>query len=224
MRTLTLSILSAVALLYGTQIYAAPNQLLQCLAKEEAGLHKEKNQGVLYRLNQNFLNELATSNDIALKKNYIDEVCKSKKHSPSVSLLRLLLLKEADIYDLSLSEVDVTMRPFKMGYINEFQKTIPHLFVQYISGLQAEMATADCLEKAIPELKTFFERLKYLEEEMKTSEVISDKKRIDKIFNKLEQIKAIKKNCDKIATNNLKKLKLRQVQKKEGAELSPPVF
>lgn len=218
MRKLKRTILSAVALLYGTQIYASTNLLLQCLAKEETDLHKDKDQGVLYRLNQNFLNELATSNDIALKKNYVDEICKSKKHSPSVSLLRLLLLKESDIYDLSLSEVDVTMRPFKMGYINEFQKSVPHLLVQYISGLQSEMATPDCLEKAVPELKTFFERLKYLEEEMKTSEVISDKKRIEKIFKKLENIKSIKKECETIAARRLKKLKSGQMKKKENTE------
>lgn len=207
MRTLLRSLLIIVAILYGTQIYAAPNLLLQCLAKEESLLHKEKNQSALYRLNQEFINELASSNDIALKKNFIDEICQSKKHSPSVSLLRLLLLKESDIYDLSLSEIEPAMRPFKMGYINEFQKQIPRLFVQYISGLQAEMATPDCLSTAIAELQTFNERLKYLEEEMATHEMIKDKNRIDLIFTKLQNIKSIQKNCEKIAGQKRKLLK-----------------
>lgn len=210
MRTLLRSLLIIVAILYGTQIYAAPNLLLQCLAKEESLLHKEKNQGALYRLNQEFINELASSNDIALKKNFIDEICQSKKHSPSVSLLRLLLLKESDIYDLSLSEIEPAMRPFKMGYINEFQKQIPRLFVQYISGLQAEMATPDCLSTAIAELQTFNERLKYLEEEMGTHEMIKDKNRIDLIFTKLQNIKSIQKNCEKIATQKRKLLKAKK--------------
>ncbi|MDO9183687.1 MAG: hypothetical protein Q7U04_14835, partial [Bacteriovorax sp.] len=105
-----------VSILYGTEIFASSNLILQCLAKEETQLHKEKSQGVLYRLNQDFINELASSNDIALKKNFVDEICNSKTLSPTVGLLRLLLLKESDIYDLSLSEVDPTMRPFKMGY------------------------------------------------------------------------------------------------------------
>lgn len=207
MQTLRFLILLTLVLLYGTQIYAAPNLLLQCLAKEETLLHKEKNQGVLYRLNQEFINELASSNDIALKKNFIDEICPAGKHSPSVGLLRLLLIKENEIYDLSLSEVEPAMRPFKMGYLNEFQKQIPRIFIQYVSGLQAEMPTSDCLSQAIPELVVFSERLKYLEEEIGTGEVIKDKARIEKIFNKLQNIKAIQKNCEKVAARRLKALK-----------------
>ena len=120
-------ILITLVLLYGTEILAAkkPNLLLECLAREEMRLHKEKNQGALFRLNQEFINELASSNDINLKKHFVEEICDSKKHSPSVGLLRLLLLVESDIYDLSLSEVEPSMRPFKMGHINEFQKQIP---------------------------------------------------------------------------------------------------
>lgn len=217
MRPVTIAILITLALSYGTQIYAAPNLLLQCLAKEESLLHKEKNQGVLYRLNQEFINELASSNDIALKKHFVDEICQSKKHSPSVGLLRLLLLVESDIYDLSLSEVEPSMRPFKMGYINEFQKQIPRLFINYLSGLQAEMATPDCLVKAIPELVVFNERLKYLEEEMSTHEVIRDKAKIEKIFTKLQNLPAIKKHCQQEAVRKLRRLR-GEVKKKEGAQ------
>ena len=205
----------ALSFLYGTEIFAASNLILQCLAKEESQLHKEKAQGVLYRLNQEFINELASSNDIALKKAYVDEICNTKKHSPSVGLLRLLLIKESDIYDLSLSEVDPTMRPFKMGYINEFQKQVPRLFIQYISGLQAEMATSDCLVKAIPEITFFNERLKYLEEEMNMHEVIRDKNKIDMIFTKLQNITSIKENCVRIASIKSQK----KVKKKERANL-----
>ncbi|MGZ3790433.1 MAG: hypothetical protein ACXVLQ_18010 [Bacteriovorax sp.] len=207
-----------IGLLTGAEIYAAPNLLLQCLAKEETQLHKEKSQGALYRLNQDFLNELASSNDIALKKNFIDEVCQGKRHSPSVGLLRLLLIKESDIYDLSLSEVEASMRPFKMGYINEFQKQVPRLFIQYIAALQSEMATPDCLTKAIPELGIFNERLKYLEEEMSTHEMIKDKARIEKIFSKLEHLKSIKAECEKEAKDKEKILKSK-MKKEENSHL-----
>lgn len=219
MRTTWILILTASAILYGTEIYAIQNPLLQCLAKEESLLHKEKNMGPLYHLNQEFINELASSNDITLKKNFIEEICQTKTYSPSVALLRLLLLKESSIYDLSLSEVDLKMRPFKMGYINEFQKQTPRLFIQYISGLQSEMATADCLVKAIPELDFFTERLKYLEEEMSTHEVLGDKKRIELIFKKLANIKSIQKNCEKIAATRLRKLKRSKVKEEKGANL-----
>jgi hypothetical protein len=204
-----------LSLSYGTEIYAAPNLLLQCLAREESHLHKQKTQGVLYRLNQEFINELATSNDIALKKNFVDEICSSKKHSPTVALLRSLLLHESSVYDLALSEVDPAMRPFKMGYINEFQKQVPRFFIQYISGLQAEMGTPDCLKKAIPEIAFFNERLKYLEEEMSIHEVMKDKKKIESIFTKLQNIKSIKQNCELISERKLKA----QMKKKKSTDL-----
>lgn len=211
--------LLVAAFFSSAEIYAAaPNLLLQCLAKEETELHKEHSQGAIYHLNQDFLNELASSNDIALKKNFVDEICLSKKHSPSVGLLRLLLVKESDIYDLSLSEVDPSMRPFKMGYINEFQKQVPRLFIQFISSLQSEMATPDCLEKNIPELKFFNERLKYLEEEMSTHDIMKDKSKIEKIFTKLENIKSIRKSCELLAKKRSRK-RSSEMKKKENPGL-----
>lgn len=180
---------------HSSESLAAPNLLLQCLAKEEEKLHKKETQNALFRLNQEFVNELASSNDINLKKNYVDSICNSKDYSPSVGLLRMLLMKEHEIYDLSLSGVDASMRPFKMGYINEFQKTVPRMFIQYLSGLQSELATPDCLENAIPELQGLNEKIKYLEEELSTHQLITQKNKIDIIFTKLKKFNEFKKKC-----------------------------
>ena len=205
MRILLVILTLTLTLSYSAEIYAEGNLLLHCLAKEEEQFHKEKSTGPLYRLNQEFINELASSNDIALKKVYVDEVCNDHLRSPSIALLRLLLMKEAEIFDLSMTEVDTTMRPFKMGYIQEFQKQVTKLFIQYIAGLQSDLATSNCLNNAIPDLKYFNERLKYLEEEVTIHEVMSDKKRIDRIFTKLLDYKKIKVDCEKIAQKRLKK-------------------
>ena len=64
--------------LASTGIYAKANKLLQCLAKEEEKFHKKKVQNALYRLNQTFLNELASNNDINIKQNYVEEICNQK--------------------------------------------------------------------------------------------------------------------------------------------------
>ena len=184
-----------VSLGYSAHTYAAPNLLLQCLAKEEESLHKKEIQNSLFRLNQEFVNELASSNDINLKKKYVDEICHSKEYSPTVGLLRMLLMKEHEIYDLSLSGVDASMRPFKMGYINEFQKQVPRMFIQYLAGLQSELATPYCLENAIPELKGFNEKIKYLEEEQTTHQLITQKSKLETIFKKLKGFHEIKRKC-----------------------------
>lgn len=207
--TLTTLFLTAV-IGYSAEIYAAPNLLLQCLAKEEELLHKKETQNALFRLNQEFVNELASSNDITIKKNYVDEICRSKSYSPSVGLLRLLLMKEHELYDLSLSGAPANMRPFKMGYINEFQKQVPRIFIQYLSGLQSELATPDCLEKAIPELVGFSEKIRYLEEELSTRALITQKNKIDSIFIKLRNFSEIKKKC------LMEKKRLDSVKKKQN--------
>lgn len=190
---LTLLLITLIG--YSSQADAAPNLLLQCLAKEEETLHKKEIQNALFRLNQEFVNELASTNDINVKKIYVDEICKSKDYSPSVGLLRLLLIKEHQLYDLSLSEVDISMRPFKMGYINEFQKQVPRMFIQYLAGLQSELATPNCLENAIPELKGLNEKIRYLEEELSTHQLITQKKNIESIFTKLKKFHEIKRQC-----------------------------
>jgi hypothetical protein len=194
-------------LLFSFEINAKANLLLQCLAKEEEKLHIAKDQSALYRLNQNFLNELASNNDISIKKNFVDEICNQKKGSPSVEFLHLLLIKESDIYDLSLSEVDGTMRPFKMGYINEFQKQVPHLLIAYLSGLQSEVEDPNCLNNAIPEIKILTEKIKYLEEEISMHQIVSDKKKIETIFKKLKNFKEIKNNCLRKEQKKLKLIK-----------------
>ena len=180
-----------------TAIFSKENLLLHCLAKEEENFHKLKEQTVVSKLNQDFINELATSNDISIKKNYVDEICqKNASFPPAIGFLRLLLLKENDIFDLSLSGVDPNMRSYKMAYIREFQKQVPHIFITYLAGIQLEMPDAHCLEKAIPEISTFNERLKYLEEEITIHEILQ-KKQIDAIFNKLKKLQTIKANCGK---------------------------
>ena len=190
-QTLTLCFM----LFFSLHSEAKQNHLLQCLAKEEEALFKKTKQDALYRLNQEFVNELASSNDISIKSNFLSEICQSRTFSPSVGLLRLLMLKEQDIFDLSLSDIDPQLRPFKMGYIQEFQKQVPRIFISYISALQLEMSTPNCLEKRIPELKGLSESLKHLEMESTTKSLMANKNKIEAIFVKLKAIKAIKKSC-----------------------------
>jgi len=141
-------ILLAILILTNTQINAkttkmAPkNLLLSCLAREEELFHKKKLQNALSNLNQTFLNEVAMNDDITLKKNFIDSICNNKEESPSLAFLHLLLMKEGDIYDLSLAQTENSMKAFKMGHIEEFQKQVPHMLIEYISKRQAELPNA----------------------------------------------------------------------------------
>ena len=202
-----------------TEIYAALNPLLHCLAKEEAQLFKQKNTGSLYHLNQEFINELASSSDITLKEHFINEICETKTTSPTIKLLRLLLVKESEIYDYSQSEeADQSAQIIKKSSINEFQKQVTRFFTHFLASIQSEMATPDCLEKAIPETKILFDRLKYLEEEMSFHELLKDKSKIESIFKKLEFLPSIKRECVRSVENAEKKLG-RKMKKKMGTSL-----
>jgi hypothetical protein len=195
------------------ETFAAPNLVLQCLAKEESQLHKSNDQGANYHLNQDLINELAGSNTIYFKKKFIDEICSSKNFSPSISLLKLLLTKETSIFDLSAENSESSEGSFRLNFIREFQKQAPRLLIQYLAGIQGEMATANCLEVAIPETKTIFDRMKYLEEEISFNDIVKDKKKLEIIFNKLEGLSSIRKKCQKDFELTQKKLS-KKVQKK----------
>lgn len=212
-KKLTFTLLLITVIGYTSQASAAPNLLLQCLAKEEEALHKKEVQNALFRLNQEFVNELASSNDINVKNEFVYEICHSKEYSPSVGLLRMLLIKEHQLYDMNFSSVDVNMRPFKMGYINEFQKQVPRMLIQYLAGLQSELATPYCLENAIPELKGFNEKIKYLEEDLTTHQLITQKNKIDSIFIKLKKFHEIKLRCALKKKKSIDALKKKQNSK-----------
>jgi len=212
-------ILIAIFLLSSTEIYAKANMLLQCLAKEEEKFHKKKVQDALYRLNQTFLNELASNNDINIKQNFVEEICSKKHISPSVEFLHLLLIKEADIYDISLSSTESSMRPYKMGYINEFQKQVPHMLISYISGLQSETSDPKCIARSIPEINYFIEKIKYLEEEISVHKIMSDKKKLETIFRKLRNFEAIKAKCESDYFNKMRLIEKRNQKARTGKDI-----
>ncbi len=208
----TLLLVVLTALCHPIETFAGPNLVLQCLAKEEARLHKSNDQGATYRLNQELINELAGSNTIYFKKKYIDEICSSKELSPSVLLLKLLLTKETVIFNLNSENSESSEGSFRLNFISEFQKQAPRLLIQYLAGIQSEMSSANCMETAIPETKIIFDRMKYLEEEISFNEIVKDKKKLESIFNKLSGLSSIKNKCQRDYELTQKKLK-RKVQK-----------
>ncbi len=182
---------------FGATAAERPNRILQCLAKEEERIIKNKLDFSIAKLNQELVNELAASNDIMIKDSYVDDICEHPFYSPSVNLLRLLLIKENEIYDLTFDNMERAQKEFKLSYIADFRKQVPNIFVTYISSLNAQMPDAYCLQRHVPEIKKFNEKMKYLENEITTKALIQDKKQIDAIFMKLRNVKDIKKLCEK---------------------------
>lgn len=191
----TFFFLNLMLLISFKEVQASQNKLLQCLAKEEERIHKNKVHFSQAKLNQDLVNELASSNDILIKEKYLEEICNNPSFPPSVNLLRHLLIYENEIYDLRFTGLEESMKSFKISYINEFKKQVPNIFITYVSSINAQMPDAYCLERHIPEIKKFNEKVKYLEDELTINDLIKDKKQIKAIFNKLTSAKKIKEKC-----------------------------
>lgn len=180
----------------------ATNPLLKCIGKEEMKLHKERTFGAIYTLNQVFINELIKNNDIRLKNQYVDKVCDSSKLAVSVNLLKYIMLKGKEIFDLtddgdSVGD-DQTSPMLKLSTIESLKSQIPYLFFQFLSSMDAETAFAGCLALKIPEIKEFLGRYEHLSEDFFRADLEANKTRVALIFKKLENFEQIKKDCQKI--------------------------
>lgn len=174
---------------------AQVNPLMACLGQEELKIHRSKTVGPIYFLNQLFINELATIYGLTLKKDVLDEVCQSKEFSPSVHLLKILLLKGRDAFDIPPDANLGGVEALAASSLTSFLDRIPHVFFTYLSKLQALAPKAKCLEKEIPEISYFMERYKYLEDALGTKKLIEEPSKVIAIFNKLKRLDAINKKC-----------------------------
>lgn len=174
---------------------AAMNPLIGCLGREELRLHKAKRTGPVYKLNQLFLNDLVSAGDITLRSEPYQKVCVKPVFTPSVDLMREILLQGDKIFKLSNRVTNASIRNFQLSTIKEIKRVIPHIFFSYLSDLQSRTATPDCLSKYIPDLKYFQQQFKYLESEVGTSPLLKEKNRIKNIFNALKKFPQIRKKC-----------------------------
>lgn len=173
------------------------DKVLKCLGREELQLHRKRDIGPRYVLNQVFLNKLS-SNSIAIKKKYADQICNAKSGRPSLIMLKILLLKQRDLFDIKVSKDRIDgLENFKISQADEFVAQAADVFFEYISGVQSMAPTADCLERTIPKMKGLFKRYRYLEEEVAAVDLLKDKQEILDIFKGLENIDNLFSICER---------------------------
>ena len=174
----------------------AQNPVLVCLGQEELILHKKKETGPVYKLNQYLIGELAAANHITIKDRFVDAICNSKDFSPSVNLLRYILIEGKNLYHF---EGDVFQRAMEVSTIESFVDGIPEVFFTYLSSLQALTSHPDCLSRHIRNLDYFQTRYRYLGEELSISIFEKDKDKIRVIFEDLKKLDSIFKKCNELA-------------------------
>ena len=185
------------------------NDLLYCLGQEEKKLHLKKRTGPQYFLNQYFINEAASTGVFRLKKKFYKKICVDNEFPPSIGLMKNILLHEKSLFREVKTESNHLDALYTSG-LESLVETAPHIFFQFLSIIQSHTRYAHCFRDNIPELHKMMENYQYLEEELSSKQLLSNKKSINIIFDKLKSLEEIYERCEKkyvelqskIKTNN----------------------
>ena len=177
-------------------VYAGQSPLLKCLGEEENKIHKHKENGPVYRLNQILINELIEGLSVEVKDPFMQEICGEGVSSPSIQLIKLLLLDGELIFEKGHSENIINQGAGAKSLLDQ----APRFFFSYLADLQSTTPKSGCLEENIPEVKFFLERFKHLEAEISRSQLLDDKDKLESIFLKLQDFDGIVGRCLKKST------------------------
>ncbi len=186
------------------------NELLKCLGREELVIHKMKMTGPVYKLNQLFITELASWGGIHLRKSKVEEICANSDFTPSVNLMRALLIEGGNIFEMKHENSNASMKALNEGRVESLLERIPHIFFSYLSDLQGISNYPHCLNEKIPELSWYLTRFKYLEEEYPVKELIKDKIKLNSIFAKIKRLDSILKECEILQKKSLEQMKTKR--------------
>ncbi len=178
-----------ITLIVISNTYAS--SLLHCLGSEENYYAKKKYTGPAYKLNQNMIDEMTSISNLEITKEAYDRICKSPKKSPSLQLLKELILREKKIFRKEEGS------DFQFVHLNAIRDNAGITLVKFLSYVQSLAKDPKCIEKNIPGVTQLFQRYLYLEEELSSKVVIGEKADLEVIFAKLEEIDSILKKCSK---------------------------
>lgn len=167
-------------------------KILKCLGLEEASYHEKHQAGVFYKLNQKLIGELILLGSVDVKDEYLKSICYSKV-SPAFELLRYIVKKEKALFTYRTN--DPLKKQMAASNTDEFLERLPEVISTFISAIQANAPTADCLEKHLPGLNQMNYELKYLEAETDRKSIFTPKK-LNLIFRGINNISSIFKRCE----------------------------
>lgn len=176
-------------------------KILKCLGSEEASYHEKHLSGVFYKLNQKLIGELILLGSVDVKDEYLKSICSSKT-SPAFELLRFIIKKEKALFTYRTN--DPLKKQMAASNTDEFLERLPEIISTFISSIQANAPTADCLQKYLPGLNQMNYELKYLEAETDRKNIFTPKK-LNLIFSGIDNISSIFKKCKRDKTKAQKK-------------------
>lgn len=159
-------------------------QITKCLGQEEELIHKNKVRGEVYHINQTLLSIFLNLPAIKLKSHHHKTICNQIVVGTSLLLLETIFrhYEKAFTYSNSKSENTVDQKD-----IADLIQKLPELFNQYLTILKTQSPTHDCLEQHVPELKSFYKDVQYLEENMNFKKLAERDNQLIKILDRLKE-------------------------------------
>jgi hypothetical protein len=184
---------------HGTLYASVPDTLLACLGQEEWRFHHAKDTGPEFHLNQLFINEISALQEVQLTRRHHQAICHDLTFSPSVNLMRALLIYGARIFDTSqVPDESESFREMRLANLRMLTEELPHIFFRYLAQKQALIPYAHCFRDKVPELQTFIENYLYIEEEVPVEQLLRDKEKLSRIFDHIKNFETLRQQCIEI--------------------------
>jgi hypothetical protein len=172
-----------------------PSKLMQCLGLQEQYFHKQKLAGPFVELNQAIIGELIQLTGIEGSKTLLRTVCRPSKTRP-LELIEAMLLDPHGWYAITpkLSGLELNI---SKELVKEMKQMLPEILLAFLSAVQGQMPTPDCLEKNIAGLTKLYQDVKWLQEEMDLSKITNARRRLVPIFKALHRYQEIAQMCER---------------------------
>lgn len=145
----------------------AKTDILKCLGNEEKRFHLNKRQGPVYDLNQKLISEIVQIPGAQLKPEVLRDVCRPGQFSESWRILEHTLKKGKSIFIFP----NKANAELASGMVDDYIEASREILVGFITAIQTQAPSADCLKQEIPKLDEFFFKIKALQEDVDMKQI-----------------------------------------------------
>lgn len=171
------------------------SRLLYCMGQQEKYFHLKKETGPFYELNQNLIAELIQVPGLEASSVLLNRICKPSTMAP-LYLLEAMVLDPREWYLLD-RKLDAQTRSISEELMKELRQMSPEIMLTFLSGLQMQMPTPDCLERHIPGLKKMYRDVKWLQEEVDLKKITMGQERLIPLFSGIQKYQFFAAECAK---------------------------
>lgn len=180
---------------FSANLFAASNDVLKCLGREEAYIHKNKIGGSFKSLNQAMIGELILlGKSLSLAPSLENELCSKETIFPSFILLEKILNDGARTLTYRSGSLTSTKDFSDRQTVRELNKNIFDIFIDFLTKLQAEVNDPHCLTRQFPELKEFYIQAQHVYEEQGSKRILSNFRTLPKLLKSIKSSEW-KKSC-----------------------------